>query len=73
MLSIIKKGKNRIFQYRFQKYIYSGHFIQATFENWESEFLQMALFVVLTISFTDKKDLWDAKCEGKEEVIHELH
>ena len=25
------------------EYIYSGHFIQATFENWESEFLQMAL------------------------------
>jgi hypothetical protein len=23
-------------------YLQSGHFIQATFENWESEFLQMA-------------------------------
>jgi len=31
------------------QYLVSGHFIQATFENWESEFLQMALFVVLTI------------------------
>lgn len=30
-------------------YLKSGHFIQATFENWESEFLQMALFVILTI------------------------
>ncbi|MGV3629789.1 MAG: DUF6766 family protein [Bacteroidota bacterium] len=30
-------------------YIRSGHFIQATFENWESEFFQMALFVILTI------------------------
>jgi len=30
-------------------YLQSGHFLQATFENWESEFLQMALFVVLTI------------------------
>lgn len=30
-------------------YLISGHFLQATFENWESEFLQMALFVILTI------------------------
>ena len=35
-------------------YIKSGHFLQATFENWESEFLQMALFVVLTISLRQK-------------------
>lgn len=31
------------------QYAQSGHFIQATFENWESEFLQMALYVLLTI------------------------
>lgn len=30
-------------------YLVSGHFLQATFENWESEFFQMALFVILTI------------------------
>jgi hypothetical protein len=29
-----------------QQYLTSGHFLQSTFENWESEFLQMALFVV---------------------------
>ena len=29
------------------QYLTSGHFLQATFENWESEFLQMALFVTL--------------------------
>ena len=34
-------------------YFSTGHFIQATFENWESEFLQMALFVVLTIFRND--------------------
>jgi len=26
-------------------YLKSGHFIQSTFENWESEFFQMGLFV----------------------------
>jgi hypothetical protein len=31
------------------KYFGTGHFLQATFENWESEFLQMALFVIFTI------------------------
>lgn len=32
------------------EYVSSGHFIQATFENWESEFLQMAIYVLLTVS-----------------------
>lgn len=31
------------------EYFQSGHFLQSTFENWESEFFQMALFVVLTV------------------------
>jgi hypothetical protein len=30
------------------KYLTMGHFAEATFENWESEFLQMAAFVLLT-------------------------
>jgi hypothetical protein len=29
-------------------YLASAHFLESVFENWESEFLQMALFVVLT-------------------------
>lgn len=35
--------------YDYGHYLCSGHFIQATFENWESEFFQMALYVVMTI------------------------
>lgn len=30
------------------QYLRTGDFIEATFENWESEFLQMAMYVVLT-------------------------
>jgi len=52
-------------------YAHSGHFIQATFENWESEFLQMALFVVLTISLRQKGSSESKKCEGPEEVDRE--
>jgi hypothetical protein len=29
-------------------YLQSGHFVSAVFENWESEFLQMAAYVMLT-------------------------
>lgn len=30
-------------------YLASGHFISSTFENWESEFLQMGMYVLLTV------------------------
>ncbi len=35
-------------------YLTSGHFLEATFENWESEFLQMAAFVLLTVKLYQK-------------------
>ena len=35
-------------------YLGSGHFISAVFENWESEFLQMAAYVLLTIFLFQK-------------------
>jgi hypothetical protein len=53
----------------FSAYSSSGHFIEATFENWESEFLQMALFVVLTISLRQKGSSESKKL--KEEVEEE--
>lgn len=50
----------------FSAYLTSGHFFQATFENWESEFLQMALFVVLTISLRQKGSSESKKFEEEE-------
>lgn len=38
----------------FGEYLQSGHFWQATGENWESEFLQMGFYVVLTIFLYQK-------------------
>ena len=35
-------------------YLASGHFISAVFENWESEFLQMTVYVVLTVFLVQK-------------------
>ncbi len=52
-------------------YLATGHFVQSTFENWESEFLQMALFVWLTIFLRQKGSSESKKCEGKEEVDRE--
>lgn len=38
----------------FGPYLLSGHFWEATGENWESEFLQMTMFVLLTVWFRQK-------------------
>ena len=35
-------------------YLTEGHFIEATFENWESEFLQMGAYVLLTVFLFQK-------------------
>ncbi|KRG68044.1 DUF6766 family protein [Pseudoxanthomonas dokdonensis] len=36
------------------QYLHSGHFISATFENWESEFLQMGMYVLLTVGLRQR-------------------
>ena len=51
-------------------YLVSPHFVEATFENWESEFLQMGLFVVLTI-FLKQKGSSESKGDEPEEVDRE--
>jgi hypothetical protein len=33
---------------QYSEYLSSGHFLEATMENWESEFLQMAVFLIFT-------------------------
>jgi uncharacterized protein (DUF486 family) len=35
-------------------YLTTGHFMEGVFENWESEFLQMAAYIVLTIWLVQK-------------------
>ncbi|MGV3503407.1 MAG: DUF6766 family protein [Adhaeribacter sp.] len=50
------------------QYLGSGHFLEATFENWESEFLQMGLYVLLTVWLRQKGSSESKKMEGEEEV-----
>ena len=50
------------------QYLVSGHFMEATAENWESEFLQMAMFVLLTVCLRQKGSPESKGMEGEEEV-----
>lgn len=52
----------------FSSYITSGEFIEAVFENWESEFLQMAALVVATIFLYQKGAADSKRLRGKEAV-----
>ncbi len=38
----------------FGAYLRTGHFVEAVFENWESEFLQMGAYVLLTVFLFQK-------------------
>jgi hypothetical protein len=55
-------------QLAMSQYLTSGHFLQATFENWESEFLQMALFVILSMLLYQKGSSESKDPDKKEEV-----
>ena len=52
----------------FGAYLASGDFVEATFENWESEFLQMGLFVMLTRFLRQKGSSESKKLESEEHV-----
>lgn len=53
------------------EYLTTGHFFQATFENWESEFLQMAMYVLLTIRLRQAGSSESKSLEEPEEVDRE--
>jgi hypothetical protein len=52
-------------------YLKSGHFFQATFENWESEFLQMGLFIWLTVFLRQKGSSESKKIDESNETDQE--
>ncbi len=53
------------------EYFRSPHFMQATFENWESEFLQMGMYVLLTVALRQKGSAESKSLTEKEDVDHE--
>jgi hypothetical protein len=50
------------------QYLRTGHFVEATFENWESEFLQMTSYVLLTV-FLFQKGSSESKDPDKVERV----
>ena len=50
------------------EYLRSGHFSEALFENWESEFLQMAAFVLLSAMLYQKGSPESRKLEGEPDL-----
>ena len=50
------------------EYLGEGHFVEAVFENWESEFLQIFGYVLLTAYFRQKGSPESKKVEGEEAV-----
>lgn len=52
----------------YTQYLLSPHFAEATMENWESEFLQMFLFITLTSFLYQKGSAESKKLDEEEEV-----
>jgi hypothetical protein len=46
------------------QYLGTGEFLEATFENWESEFLQMGMYVILTVFLFQKGSSESKPMEG---------
>lgn len=55
----------------FYDYLTTGHFISATFENFQSEFLQMGLYVLLTVGLRQQGSAESKSLEEEEEVDRE--
>lgn len=55
----------------FSAYLSTGHFISSTFENFQSEFLQMALYVILTIGLRQQGSAESKSLDEAEEVDRE--
>jgi hypothetical protein len=52
----------------FASYLLTGHFVEAVFENWESEFLQMGVYVLLTAYLFQKGSAESKDPEGHDPV-----
>ena len=65
---LVEKGAAEI---GFRAYLTTGHFLSATFENFQSEFLQMSMYVVFTIFLRQIGSAESKSMEGTGEVDRE--
>ena len=64
------KDEHRQPQIGLGQYLQTGAFGEAVFENWESEFLQMGLYVILTV-FLFQRGSSESKDPDKKEEVDE--
>lgn len=55
----------------YAEYLGSSHFLEATMENWESEFLQMFFYIILTVFLFQKGSSESKDPDGPNEVDRE--
>ena len=66
-----RRSERHLAHLSLNEYVKSGHFIQATFENWESEFFQMGLYVFLTVFLYQQGSAESKSLDDPEEVDRE--
>lgn len=57
----------------YAEYVKSGEFVESVFENWESEFLQMGSYVLLTAFLFQKGSAESKKLNGKDSYDRKPH
>ena len=65
-----EQEEHRKTEISYTRYLTTGHNISATFENWESEFLQMTGYIVLTV-FLFQRGSSESKDPDKPEAVDE--
>ncbi|UEG55197.1 hypothetical protein LLH06_09510 [Mucilaginibacter daejeonensis] len=65
---ILEKGGSKL---SLSAYLHSGHFISATFENFQSEFLQMGMYVLLTVGLRQIGSAESKSLDEEEDVDRE--
>ena len=70
-----ERAEKQLPEIAYPAYLVSGHFIQSTFENWESEFFQMGLYVFLTVFLyqqgsAESKSLDESEPVERDAVAH---
>ncbi|MGH9888674.1 MAG: DUF6766 family protein [bacterium] len=63
--ALVQHGRHAL---TYGEFLHSGEFLESVAENWESEFLQMAFYVVLTVFLRQKGSSESKRLDGREEV-----
>ena len=67
----VEMRENDGLEIQYTDYLTTSHFAEATFENWESEFFQMGMYVWFTIFLRQKGSSESKSMDEKEEVDRE--